>query len=531
MKDTEKTKEQLIEELAELRQRVGELEVVETERKQDEDTLHQYGHIVDTITDMVAFLDEKFTYRAVNKVYAEAFNAVSSEFIGHTVSEVFGEEFFEQVIKSNAGRCLTGETVTYQDWFNFPDYEPRYMEITYYPYLDASHEIRGFVVIGRNITERKQMEEELIRTQRLRAAGELSAGVSHNLNNILSSVLGPAQLLTGMTDDPEILREVEDIISSARRARDLVHRLHLSVRGIEEDKHLPTSINEAIQEAVQTTRPRWKDEPESRGIDIEIEMQLEDVPPIQGTRSRLHDAFTNLIFNAVDALSEGGAITIHTQCVDDRVQLTFSDTGVGMDEETRRRVFEPFFTTKIDIGTGLGLSTVYKTVEQWGGTIEVESIPGKGTTFILQLPIWKGENLEKNEEREERLARPGKVLIIDDDKRLCSVLSRILENDHEVETVTDGRKALDQFVLGRYDVILIDLGMSGLSGNRVAQKIRHRDPLVSTVLITGWELDEGDPRREPFDLQIAKPFDGIDEIRNVVVQAIQLHDERAGGAN
>ena len=217
-----------------------------------------------------------------------------------------------------------------------------------------------------------------------------------------------------------------------------------------------------------------------------------------------------------------------TQFVDDRVQLIFSDTGSGMDEETKRRVFEPFFTTKMDIGTGLGLSTVYNTVEQWGGTIEVESTPGKGTTFILQLPIWEEEDLEKHEEREVRLARPGKVLIIDDDKRICSVLSRILEKGHEVETVTDGRKALDQFVLGRYDVVLIDLGMSGMSGDRVAKEIRQKDPLVSTVLITGWELSEGDPRRESFDFELAKPFDDLDEISDVVAQAIELHEERVG---
>lgn len=149
-----------------------------------------------------------------------------------------------------------------------------------------------------------------IRLERLRAVGELSAGVSHNLNNILSSVLGPAQLLKRMTDDSDILRETEDIISSARQARDLVHRLHLSVRGVEEDKLLPISVNEAIQEVVQTSRPRWKDEPESRGIDMELVTQLTDAPPIRGTSSRLHDIFTNLIFNAVDAMPEGGTITI-----------------------------------------------------------------------------------------------------------------------------------------------------------------------------------------------------------------------------
>jgi PAS domain S-box-containing protein len=134
-----------------------------------------------------------------------------------------------------------------------------------------------------DITERKRMEQELVRLERLRALGELSAGVSHNLNNILTSVLGPAQLLQRMTDDTAILREAGDIVSAATRARDLVHRLHLSTRGLEGDGLQPVETRKVIEEAVPVTRPRWKDEPESRGVPIELILQLEDLPPIAGS--------------------------------------------------------------------------------------------------------------------------------------------------------------------------------------------------------------------------------------------------------
>ena len=158
-------------------------------------------------------------------------------------------------------------------------------------------------------------------------------------------------------------------------------------RDIEGDKLQTVAVNRTTQEAVQTARPLWKDKSESRGITIEVITQLEDVPPIQGSESSLHDILTNLLFNAVDAMPQGGTITIAARIVEDHVQLTFRDTGVGMDEETRTRVFEPFFTTKMDRGSGLGLSTVYKMVAQWGGDIEVESAPGEGTTFILRFPV------------------------------------------------------------------------------------------------------------------------------------------------
>jgi PAS domain S-box-containing protein len=379
------------------------------------------------------------------------------------------------------------------------------------------------------IQDNRRMVEELIRTQRLRASGELSAGVSHNLNNILTGVLVPAQLLKLKTDDPELRQEVDEIITYGQRARDLVHRLHLSVRGLEEDTLAPISVSEVVQEAIQTARPRWKDEPESRGIGIEIAAQCLEIPPIRGTRSGLHDILTNLILNAVEAMPAGGTIHIRAQMLGDRAQLSFSDTGVGMDDATRARVFEPFFTTRTDIGTGLGLSTVHNTVEKWGGEIDVESVPGEGTTFTLRLPVWEEGDVREDGEQEALRVRSGKVLVIDDDAGLCSVLSRLLGESHEVETATDGRKALGDYVPGCFDVVLIDLGMSGMSGDRIAQEIRRRDPLVARVLITGWELSEDDARGEPFDLRIAKPFDDIDHVMSVVAEAIELHEERRGG--
>ena len=396
--------------------------------------------------------------------------------------------------------------------------------------VDTVMRITQRTILFIDITECKRMEAELIRLERLRALGEMSAGVSHNLNNILTSVLGPAQILQRISDDPQVRREAESIIAATRRARDLVHRLHLSTRGVAEDELQPMQVNKVIEEAVQMARPRWKDESESRGIAVEVVTELDEgIPSIKGTESRFHDIFINLIFNAVDAMPEGGTITIRTQAIGERVWITFSDTGIGMDEETRLRVFEPFFTTKMDVGSGLGLSTAYGAVTTWGGHIEVESESGRGTTFTIQLPVWEGERAQAEKAVDAPQARHARLLIVEDDEGVCDLLCRLQGHDHAVEAVWSGGDALDRFAPGKYDVALIDQGMLGMPGDQVAREMHRADPSLATVLITGWEFSEGDPRLSVYDLRIQKPFDDIEEVENVVAQAVALHDRRVEG--
>ena len=400
-----------------------------------------------------------------------------------------------------------------------------YVSVVWMRDLD-SRPLYGVALI-QDITEQKRSEQELVRLERLHALGEMAAGVSHNLNNILATILGPAQLLKRGTDDPKLLREAEDIIRSTKRASDLVHRLNRAVQGDTGYTLQPVSIAHLVREAVRETRPWWKDEAEAQGIAIDIVTDLEDVPNIRGTQDGLHDILINLLFNAVDAMPGGGTITIEAQAAREEVRLAVSDSGIGMDEETRRRVFEPFFTTKADVGTGLGLSTVYGTVARWGGHIEVESAPGKGTTFTLRLPPWTEPGIEKSEDTAVRPARRGRVLVVEDEDNMRFLLQRVLEADHEVELAAGGREALERFTPGRYDAALIDLGMPEMPGDRVAQAMREVDASISTVLVTGWELEADDPRLSVFDLQIHKPFGDIDALRSVVARAVELRDARA----
>ena len=142
---------------------------------------------------------------------------------------------------------------------------------------------------------------------------------------------------------------------------------------------------------MQLTQTRWESQPAARGIDIDLRAELGEVPPIRGIESEVQEMIANLIFNAVEAMPEGGKIEMRTQTDGDFVRLSFRDTGIGMEEELRKRVFEPFFTTKMDVGSGLGLSALHGTLTQWGGKVEVESAPGKGMTFTLYFPVWSEE--------------------------------------------------------------------------------------------------------------------------------------------
>lgn len=380
-----------------------------------------------------------------------------------------------------------------------------------------------------DITKRKHTEQELVRIQRLRAAGELSAGVCHNLNNLLTGMLTPAELLQITSRDPKVQGLAGMVVEAGTRAAELVHRLHRSVRGEAAQAPGPVSLNLAIGQVVQLLHPKWKDEPEARGLQIDVCTALSEVPAIKATASELQDLLTNLLINAVDAMPEGGQITIRTAREGAVVRMDFADTGIGMDEATSLRIFEPFFTTKAAIGTGLGLSTLYNSLAHWGGTVAVESAPGKGTIFTLNFPVWTEEANAPAEFRPVAGSRPGKILIVEDDQAVCTILTEVLRTRHQVTVFSNGQQALGRFRAGEYDVAIIDLGMPGISGDRMAQRIQELDPAVARILCSGWELDAGDPRRQVFDFLLRKPLQDLETFDGVVAQAIVLRDRRRGG--
>ena len=499
--------------------RVEDLEKLEARAVEIRQNEMRFQRLVEQGWDVIAMIDATGAITFVSDSSAHVLGYSPEEAIGRPVSDFVDVEDVGVVVDAIQGiidRPIGPGTIEAR--VRHRDGSTRWMEIRGSNFLD-DETMKAIVVNCRDITERKGTEEELVRLERLRALGEMSAGVSHNLNNILTGVLAPAEMLKMRTRDPEDLRDIQDILSSGMRARDLVSRLHQAVRR-EEETFQSLDLNEAIQEAARVSRPRWRDEPEARGVAIDLALRLGEVGPVRGTWAGLQDIIINLLFNAVDAMPEGGTIRIGTDRVQDGARLTLEDTGIGMDEGTRRRVFEPFFTTKPEVGTGLGLSTVFGTVGRWGGSVEVDSEPDSGTRFTLLLPGWEGES--QATETDSAQEPSATVLIVDDDGTVSDLLARVLADGCIVKNASSAEEAVTRARAGGVDAALIDLGMPGMPGDRISAAVKAADPSISTVLMTGWDLSELGGRAEAFDFRIQKPFQGLTEVREIVMRAVEL---------
>ncbi len=357
--------------------------------------------------------------------------------------------------------------------------------------------------------ELQQTQDQLIRTEKFRALGELSAGVAHDFNNVLGIILGRAQHLMDLTEDEEILEGLEAIEQASRDAASTVDRIqnYSSLKTYEE--YPIVDVNNIVREVVNMTKTRWKQNVELKGIDVKLNMNLNEVGPISGDTNELREALTNIILNALDAMPKGGQLDITTGSSDFQTYIKTRDTGVGMDEEAKSKIFDPFFTTKGGEGTGLGMSVVYGIIKRHNGKIEVESAVGEGTTVTLMFPI----NLRAKPVEEPvpvKSYKKAKILIIDDNLELSRTISNILVREHhKVAYATDGKEGLENFKKNKYDIVFTDIGMPGMSGWEISKSIKKMRPDTDVVFITGWgtQVDKKKMKACGSDLILSKPFD------------------------
>jgi signal transduction histidine kinase/ActR/RegA family two-component response regulator len=387
----------------------------------------------------------------------------------------------------------------------------------------------------------RETQGRTVRTERLRAVGELASGVAHDFNNLLTAILGSAELLSREETDPHRLEELQTIQHAAQDGAETVRRILEYTRVRHNQDLVRVALPNVIREAVELTRGRWRNAVQARGVTIDVHLDLDVVRPVMGNPAELREMLTNLILNAVDAMPDGGRLTLGLREVPhgenaSTVEMLVEDTGTGMAPEVLEHIFDPFFTTKEGTGAGLGLAVAYGIVARHQGETTVRSVPGQGTCFTIRLPVAAdqvdrdGVNAPIDEMRpvgtrlaSARRVQAARILVVDDEPKLAQLLQSFLElQGHRASTVTGGAEALA--LLGResFDLLLTDLGMPGMSGWDLAREARRRQPDLPVILVSGWgaQIDPQHVAETGITEVIQKPYT-FETVHKVIEAALR----------
>jgi signal transduction histidine kinase/ActR/RegA family two-component response regulator len=375
---------------------------------------------------------------------------------------------------------------------------------------------RLYADLRRAFEELHATQGQLVQSAKLNALGEMASGVAHDFNNMLAAILGRTQLLLARVKDPEFRRSLELIEQTAQDGAQTVKRIQEFTRVRLDEVFDEVDLNRILLDVVELTRPSWQSQAKARGIAIEVDRELEARCFVAGNASELREVFTNLVLNAVDAMPDGGTLTLVTRDDDDRVAVEVRDSGHGMAAETQARCFDPFFTTKAVKGTGLGLSVAYGIVSRHHGTISVESATGAGTTFRLTFPVKRQASAPIPKPNEPEAIGSFRMLVVDDEEAVLSVMGELLEAlGQKVTTAHGGIEGLARLRAmsegapdARLEIVFTDLGMPGVSGWDIAKETRAKCPDACVVLVTGWgvQIDAESAKERGVDYLLGKPF-------------------------
>jgi signal transduction histidine kinase/ActR/RegA family two-component response regulator len=400
----------------------------------------------------------------------------------------------------------------------------------------AAHQSQLYGALQQAYDDLRQTQQAVMQQERLRALGQMASGIAHDINNAISPVALYTESL--LEREPNLSARAREYLETIQHAVDdvgqTVGRMREFYRQREPQLSLaPVHLSRLVQQVIDLSRARWSDMPQQRGVVITLVTELAaDLPAVMGVESEIREALINLVFNAVDAMPEGGTLTLRTQVSADgaggaQVHVEVTDSGLGMDEETRRQCLEPFFTTKGDRGTGLGLAMVYGVVKRHSAEIEIESAVGAGTTVRLTFPAATAAALvaESGAALPHAVVSRLRILVVDDDPLLLKSLRDTLEDDgHVVVTANLGQAGIDAFGDAQerkepFAVVITDLGMPYVDGRKVASAVKLASPSTPVILLTGWGqrlVAEGDVP-EHVDRVLSKP-PKLRELRETLAQ-------------
>ncbi len=338
----------------------------------------------DSIADGVSILDRELTVIRANWAFARV--------VGATPREVVGKKCHELVhgTRTPCEGCPALAVLAGKPTAVLVREEPqlgnRWLSISAYPLPGSENQPVGIVHLLRDVSEERRLQAAVVRTERLRALGEMAAGVAHSFGNLLVSIQGWAEVLLAGAEDETVRRPAGAILQAALDGAEAVRRLQDYAHIQQRTTVAPVDVNAVVQDALEFARPRWRPATLRAQIAYTLEVDLQPVPPVLGNAAELREVLLNLIFNAIDAMPAGGRLGIATRAGQGLVTIAVSDSGGGIAPELQRKIFEPFFTTKGTGGTGLGLAIAASIIERHNGHLKVSSTPGAGSCFTVELP-------------------------------------------------------------------------------------------------------------------------------------------------
>jgi len=442
-------------------------------------------------------------------------------------------EYLTSEDRSLARQCVTdaasGQLVTNQI-FPVPTSErdePRPVLLHFLPVHhyadDGSTVIQAVTISGEVLAEPASWTVSQTQRHRLETLGRMTMGIAHDFNNLLSGILGYTELLKTFaangTGDETYTEHLKTIEKAALDGAALVRKIQQYIRQEKQTLFEPLDLPSLLQDCILFTRPYWYNEPRRQGISIQLNLDLNEVPAVMGSASDLREVFVNLILNAVQAMPEGGRLTLSTEHREGvAVYVRVSDTGLGMSEAVRQRIFEPLFTTKGEFGTGMGLAVSYGIVQEHEGTISVTSKLGEGTIFTTAFPPAGETQPAPVEEPITLPTASARILLVDDEDMVRSVLTKLLTlRGHAVTAVASGPAALEITDTLPFDVVIVDQAMPEMNGRELAHILRQRFPDLPIILLTG-DTEIGEPGAD-IDLILSKPFQ-INEVEATIQKLI-----------
>jgi len=476
---------------------------------QSEPAINIADLVLDCMPQGICILDIEGKIERINRSIAKIQGAELPEILGRSPAVFFQdpanfEKIFERASASDAGRMEKTDV----NLVNSKG-ETYLADINIVRLLEAGRCV-GYLLVIEDVTRKKAFSDKIIQSEKLAALGTMAGGVSHDFNNLLMAILGHIQLILPQIEDEEIRRRLQNMEKAVYDGSNTVRRLQRFTERERDPKAAAATVDieEAVKDVVELTKPRWKNlmERSGRTIDIKIDVQKKCAAAVNA--SDLREVLTNLLLNAIDAMPQGGTIIFRARLQGEHVFLEVSDSGVGMNKDLAERIFDPFFTTKGVGNSGLGLSVSWSLVSRYGGDIQVNSKPGKGTTFIIKLPKAEAARAHIVMKAGEE-TNVYRLLLVEDDPEILNLLRDMLRfKGHRVVAVTDGEKALELIDSSDFDLVLTDLGMPVISGWEIARRAKEKNPKLPVVMITGWgaQYEDADLASRGVDLMLAKPL-------------------------